>query len=143
MVESQTLRTLLFHSIEKNLPVVSASYFKYNTMDTTLLSQQNEEDAIGSDKKIRAIGYKECMNSLTGELIRTWGSGIGAILIKRWVVEKIPFRFQKEDNIYPDSWFYDDLDYSNIPIFVDTNIILKHHSIEWERNIEYHKNKTS
>ena len=41
MVESQTLRTLLFHSIEKNLPVVSASYFKYNTMDTTLLSQQN------------------------------------------------------------------------------------------------------
>ena len=139
MVKTQTLRTLLFHSEEKGLPVVSASYFRYNDVDTTLLLQQNETDAIGIENTVRNIGFKECLHLLGADLLRVWGSGIGAILIRREVMEKVPFRFQAGDNIYPDSWFYDDCDFKNIPIFADTSLILEHDSRIWNRNLEYKK----
>jgi len=57
--------------------------------------------------------------------------GLGAILIRRDVLEKIPFRYVEGVHVYPDSYFQEDCFRAKIKIFADTLLICSHKNQDW------------
>lgn len=133
MIQTQTLRTLLFHSQQNNWPVVSASYFFGNDEHTTMLLQRLELH--GKVYTAQNIGFKEGL-SMCGGVLGTYASGLGAVLIRRDVLENIKFRFDRKDHCYPDSFFHDDVFKKGIANYTDTSIILDHRSQSWNLNMD-------
>lgn len=132
MVNTQTLRTLLFHSQQNDLPVVSASYFHGEDVNTAMLMHRLETH--GFDFKIgMPIRFKEGM-TMCGKFLPIYGCGLGCVLIRKDVMDQLRFRFDKNQYIHPDSFFYEDLYKKRIPAYIDTSLILKHKSQNWNYN---------
>jgi GT2 family glycosyltransferase len=68
---------------------------------------------------------------IDGKLKKVFASGLGCCLIKRSVLKKIKFRYEKGVQVHPDTVFAYDLFNLGIPIYADTSIILKHNNSEW------------
>lgn len=136
MIDTQTLRTLLFHSQQNDLPVVSASYFHGEDSDTNMLLQRLESH--GTPDGIKAgmpYKFRESMN-MCGSFSKIYACGVGAVLIRRDVLEKINFRFNAGEFIHPDSFFYEDCFKLNFPVYIDTSLMLNHKSQNWNHNID-------
>jgi len=134
MIQTQTLRTLLFHSEQGSLSVVSASYF-HDQKNGIIIHRQKE---YGERRQSQALGFKEAI-SLSNKFIKVFGCGLGATLIRRDIFEhhNIKFRFNPTQQVYPDSFFYEDLFLKNIPAYMDTSLILDHDSRDWGKNIDH------
>lgn len=61
-------------------------------------------------------------------------SGLGCILIHRDVLEKIPFRFLPEKEVFDDVWFCEDLRQLKITLYVNTAVKCKHltREMDWD-----------
>ena len=60
------------------------------------------------------------------------GCGFGSTLIRRDVVEKYVFwTDERMDNKHSDVYFYLDLSRDNIPVYVDTSVIVPHFPTKW------------
>lgn len=68
---------------------------------------------------------------MDGSLKEAAHIGLGCVLIEKTVFEKIPFRFVKNQNMHPDSFFAEDCFRSKIKIYVDTSIICRHENQSW------------
>lgn len=57
--------------------------------------------------------------------------GLGCVLIHRKVLEKIQFRFIKNEHKHPDSYFSEDCFRNNIKIYADTSLYCRHDNKAW------------
>jgi len=60
------------------------------------------------------------------ELIEVVTAGLGCVLIKRNVMEKIKFRYEKNEKPWDDVWFCEDARKKGFKVYVDTSIRCKH-----------------
>ena len=80
-----------------------------------------------------------CVNFVTGDeisfvdgTIKPISSiGLGCVLIHNSVFKTIPFRFVKNKNVHPDSYFSEDCFTKKIKIYADTSIYCRHDNKAW------------
>ncbi len=130
LIEFDTLLRLIQH----NKPVVSTLYFHGLGLESVFLACEPEK--WGMFKTNRNFLLQEIAK---GKLKRSYSSGIGCTLIARWVLEKIPFRFERGAKEHPDTFFYEDCFKNQIPCYTDTSINLRHLNISWAENVDYYQ----
>jgi len=111
---------------------ISAVYFNYFT--------KNNETRIlpviwsKMDNKLKCVLKPSELNK---GLLRIAISGLGCILIHKTVLNKLKFRYEKNEEAFDDIYFALDCKKNNIPIYADTNLIVKHliknRPIDWEK----------
>lgn len=57
--------------------------------------------------------------------------GLGCVLIHKTVLDKIPFRFIKNQRGHPDKYFSEDCFRNNIKIYADTSLYCRHDNKPW------------
>lgn len=82
----------------------------------------------------RLIKLNEVPNFVNTGLRRVHGTGLGATLIHRRIVEK--YMFWYEENIvnkdkHSDVYFYMELHNDGIPVYVDTDVLIGHRPSKW------------
>lgn len=76
-----------------------------------------------------------------GTCKQVYHAGLGCILIRRDVLEAIPFRAEKGVDYHPDTFFANDCFQRKIPIYVDTTVQCDHHNQTWLTKIaDIHEN---
>lgn len=70
-----------------------------------------------------------------GTVKEAYQTGLGCLLIKRHIIEKIKFRIDINDPAKPhaDVYFHADLDVNKIPVYISTSIICKHYNKNWKQ----------
>lgn len=68
---------------------------------------------------------------ITGQTIRVALAGLGCALISSDVLKKIEFRYEKGVDKHPDTFFAEDCERFNIPIFLNTSIVCEHRNQNW------------
>jgi hypothetical protein len=81
--------------------------------------------------KERQLSFEEGQLFMDGSLKPVYGNGMGCKLIKRWVMDEIPFRINPANEGFADSFFNEDLWKNGIPNYVDTQIIPLHRNSNW------------
>ena len=76
---------------------------------------------------------------LDGLLHKVYGAGLGCILIKRNVLKKFSFRYEKGAKYYPDSFFYADMHRLKIPIYLDTMLFCEHYNSPYAHHLNFTK----
>jgi hypothetical protein len=74
-------------------------------------------------------------------LRRCVGCGFGFTLMKRGLVEAIPEwqYIEREDKPQAsDTWFYFQLQQNDIPVFVDTDLEVRHVPSDWDKARKYY-----
>lgn len=123
--------------------------------DTIWRMLNHAEPVVGSlyfigfdDQKIPCIFFKDLKDSglmgtrliypqdvqkfIGSGLQRVHGCGLGCTLIHKSVIERFGFWYDERfDNKHSDVYFYMDLDNNNVPVYVDTDVIVKHQPSQW------------
>lgn len=73
------------------------------------------------------------LSFVDGTVKRVFSCGLGCILIHRSVLEKVPFRYEGDASVHPDSFFFGDLENAGINVFVDTSIYCEHQNTSMTR----------
>lgn len=110
-------------------PITSACYPIDMGEKSKLLFQFCEQNVSGMANTVNADHGD--MLFIDGTLKQVFHAGIGCILIKRSVLKQFTFRYQSGIQVHPDTLFAYDMFQKQIPIHVDTSIILKHNNSEW------------
>jgi hypothetical protein len=82
-------------------------------------------------EKIRRANPQEVLNK---GLIKVGGFGIGCVLIKREVLEKIKFEYKPDKKAFDDMLFCDDAEKAGYGLFLDSNIKVPHLHKQWDRD---------
>jgi len=91
---------------------------------------------------IMYISYKEGFAKLPkfeeipdDELVEVVTSGLGCILISRKVVERVKFRYEKDNEPWDDVWFCEDARTKGFKVYVDTSVRCKHFikGMDWSK----------
>jgi hypothetical protein len=84
-------------------------------------------------KHIQSVNFESNEDTcfIDGTLKQVSHVGLGCVLIENKVLKKIPFRFEKQVEMHPDSFFAEDCLRNGIPIYADTSIICRHDNQEW------------
>jgi len=85
------------------------------------------------EKHIKTLNFErnEDLCFIDGNIKKVSHVGLGCVLIKKNVLKKIPFRFEKGIGIHPDSFFAEDCFKNKISIYADTSVICKHENQAW------------
>ena len=69
------------------------------------------------------------------KLIETITCGLGCVLIKKNVLEKVEFRYNKEKSPWDDVWFCEDSRKEGFKVYVDTSVKCKHYTkgMDWSK----------
>jgi len=124
---SDLIERLLIH----NKQIVSASYMINNGIDSALMCQQLE--AHGDIRETANIKDGADLNMMDGKLHEVFACGLGASLIRRDVLEQIPFRWVSPAIVFPDSFFAYDCDNLGIKKYIDTGLLLDHKNSNWTK----------
>jgi hypothetical protein len=122
------IERLMIHDLD----VVSAPYFIGKGEESELLigalvkSFVAKNALFGINLPLRYAFYL-----IDGTVKQATNCGIGCTLIKKWVIEKIPFRIEQGNFAHSDSFFYTDLFYNGIPSYLDTGIFCRHENQDW------------
>lgn len=130
---------ILDYLVALNKPVAGCPYFIYKG-DETILMNQEINTLIGSGLT-RNYSIDESYNFFDGTLKRAFAIGFGCVLIKRDVLELIEFKFKDSKNIvndtdsfsHADSFFYADCFMKNVPVYLDTSIVIEHRNQDWKK----------
>jgi hypothetical protein len=104
--------------------VVGAMYHIESGERSTLMIQQLE-DFGQAHRETQNLGETD-LHFVDGTVKRVFSCGLGCVLIHKSVLKKIPFRYEENAPVHPDSFFFADLDKSGIDAFVDTSILCEH-----------------
>lgn len=126
MPKANIIEELLFQKKQ----VIGATYFIDNGKDRRPMIQL---PVLDSNKKVIGVhGLKSNQNYfLDGTVKNVFHVGLGCVLIDKKTLNKINFRYVKNDSHHPDSYFARDCYSNNIPIFAHTGCIAKHENEEW------------
>jgi len=81
----------------------------------------------------RLVKPEELCNVVNTGLQQVHGMGLGCTLISRNILSR--FKFWTDERFvdkHSDVYFYLDLQNAGVPVFVDTNIVVKHYASSWE-----------
>lgn len=122
--------------LARDKDVVGTTFWTHQGHETQLqllTIYEYHTDVINHKKeyKVRPLTFEEALLFIDGTCKPIFANGIGCTLIKRWVLENIPFRIDPIDTGFADSFFHQDLWESGIPNFVDTSIIPRHQNSSW------------
>ena len=120
------IETLIFNKKQ----VVGAGYHIYDGIQRTLLIYKHLELSPTSVTSKVTTTDDEIL-IMNGSCIKVAQVGLGCILIKRNVLEKIEFRYKPMELSYPDTYFAEDCHLNNIPIFCDTSFVCRHENKNW------------
>ena len=121
---NDVIERLMIH----NLPIVSATYFIEEGYRSHLMIQSMEN--FGDIREVANIKDGADLNMVDGKLHEVFAHGLGCCLIRRDVLEQIPFRWSGGD-IFPDTYFAYDCDDYGFKKFIDTSILCKHLNESW------------
>jgi|694.fasta_scaffold54958_2 GT2 family glycosyltransferase len=123
---NNVIQRLLIH----NLPIVSAMYMINFGYDSHLMAQDMED--FGKIRQTQNLKNGQDLMFINGDLKETFHCGLGCVLIRRDVLEKIEFRWEKGATIHPDGHFAFDTDALGYKKFIDTSILCEHRNREWK-----------
>jgi len=124
--ESDIIESLLFES--KN--VIGANYYTNEGLGRFLMVQKRLEIVPGHILSINFMPQDD-LNFLDAEIKEVASLGLGCVLIKRSVFDKIKFRFIKGVFCHPDSYFGEDCFMNKIKIYSHTQKICRHENKLW------------
>jgi hypothetical protein len=115
-------------------PVIGALYYVDNGSFRKPMIQRSIN--VGEDRMILHIISQQFLAGedlcfCDGNTKRVAHIGLGCVLISKFVLQKIKFRFVKGMNSHPDSYFAEDCMKQNIPIFIDTSLVVRHENQAW------------
>jgi uncharacterized protein YciU (UPF0263 family) len=121
---------VLIRLLSHRKAVVGVSYdiFDWQDREPVMLEVEEEFDGEPSGGLIRG---KYNTTAFDGTLKVAWANGVGCTLIHKSILEKIPFRYDKDRDGFCDSWFALDLRAKGIPMFVDTSMYALHRNMDW------------
>jgi hypothetical protein len=128
IVPQDIIERLMIH----DLPIVSGCYFIGDGSNSFLMIQKKE--SWGDIREVANIKDGADLNMMDGKLHEVFACGLGNVLIRRDVLEKIPFRWDGGD-IFPDTYFSFDTDSQGIKKFVDTSVLSIHHNSSWTEKL--------
>lgn len=123
-------RNVIEKLIENNRDVVGALYYRDSGISRRLMAQRR---IYKSSRSIVSENFlpQDDVCFVDGNLKEVSSIGLGCVLIKRNVLEKIKFRFVENENNHPDSYFSEDCFRNKIKIYADTNLICSHNNENW------------
>ena len=136
------VETLLSH--DKDIVGTTYWYFSgYDSMLQLFKMYLYNADYKTHKKEFRTLRltFEEAQAFMNGQVRPIYANGIGCTLIKRWLIEKVPFRVGPLDAGFPDSFFHTDLWMAGIPNYVDTSIIPLHKNSNWNTIISDNAHK--
>jgi glycosyltransferase involved in cell wall biosynthesis len=120
--------------ISYELPVVGATYYLKDHQQNLevpcifFTEYKPEVDANGT----RLITLQEVPGFLNTGLRQVHGMGLGCTVFRRDIIERFSFwHDERFDNKHSDVYYYMDLHNNKIPVYVDTNFIVKHYPSDW------------
>jgi hypothetical protein len=118
-------------------PVVAANYDVHFGGKRKLMVQLSEpyHSYVRSYRCVPFVDEQEPL-FFDGTIKKVFHAGLGCVLIRREIVELLPFRVAKGENFMSaDTYWANDMFANNVPIMVDTNINCKHENISWMNNM--------
>lgn len=134
-------RNIIEWLLTHHLPVVSCAYYTGIGEDSAILLQ--DIDNIGDWHKVHDMTTVHAFRQMDGKVKPIYANGIGCCLIRRDVLELIPFRISSDDEGYPDSFFHQDLFINGIINYVDTSVVVRHYNHDWSDVEDYYEPATS
>jgi hypothetical protein len=122
--------------LSHDLDVVGTTYFTYQGWESRLQLRVNYPFLINEKErtakfKVRYLTWEEAILFMDGQVKPIYENGIGCKLIKRHIIEQIPFRIDPLDTGFADSFLSQDMWRMGIENFVDTSIMVKHLNSNW------------
>jgi hypothetical protein len=114
--------------ISHNKNIVGGLYYLREGIDRTLMVQKY-------DFRGYFLKKEEDCYFVDGNLKQVYHIGLGCVLLKKNILNKIDFRSIKNVFKAPDSYFAEDCKQKNIPIYADTSLICRHENKNWDKQI--------
>jgi hypothetical protein len=109
--------------------IVSLPYFIGEGAGSQPMIQMADPDML-IPRELRNISTEE-FALWAGKTIRVFNAGLGCTLILREVIEKIPFRWDKDIFFHDDSFFAEDCYNAGIKWYCDTSMMCRHLNTPW------------
>lgn len=122
--------------------IVSGMYHIFQGASRTLMVQQMESNPFDDDKTIfTALPEQSCL-ILDGTTKEVYHAGLGAILIRKKVLNKFKFRYEQGEDAHPDTFFCKDINsFTRFKININTNVMCFHwntnswNTIKWNKKL--------
>jgi len=118
--------------IKAKKPVINAIYPIRTGADRELnIMLMNENANMIQPYRKTFFAGDNYVNFVDGKVKRCFSGGLGLCLIHKNVLQKIKFKFYKDNEMLPDFIFANDLCTLGIPNHIDTAVYCKHDNREW------------
>ncbi len=125
MPPKDVIEQLMYH----NKKVVGALFYRDNGISRQPMIQTIHQMHNKGYIILNAMPQDDIL--FDGALQKVYSVGLGCILIKREVLEKIKFRHTPGVNLHADSYFSEDCHKNKIDIFIDPNVVCRHENMPW------------
>lgn len=127
------IEQLLHHDLE----CVGAPYFIQSGMDSHLLLGIYVP-GFSPETEVTGMVMRPTLSFIfmDGTLKLTSMQGVGCTMIKREVIEKIPFRSIEGHKNHADSFFYEDLFKAGYQNYSDTSLEIQHRNLDWNTVVD-------
>lgn len=130
--------------LEANKPIVNGLYQIFDGAERTpCLAWQDDLHDYYKDFRFFTRSDYFWHDFVDGDVKQVTIAGIGCCLMKKKVMQKFQFRYPKDGNNPPDTYFAEDLNVAGVKNYVDTSLVCFHWNKEdWGRHVKllkYHK----
>ena len=116
--------------MEKRKKVIGALFYRDHGIFRAVMLQKR---IYSSPHNIKSVNFEahEDQYFVDGSVKKIASVGLGCVLIHKSVLEKIQFRYDPKQDVFPDSLFSQDCFMKNITIWVDTSQVCRHENKSW------------
>lgn len=129
-------RNIIEKLLLANKDIVGAPYFYNFGPESMILLQYFIKKQNGTYATYNP-DLLDSMIFFDGTVKQCYENGIGCTLIKRRIIEQIPFRWEKGNPGFSDTHFYKDLFDNHITNYIDTSVICRHYNNDWSKNTDH------
>ena len=92
-----------------------------------LLNKNNDHVCVHHPTTEQIFSWREFeLFSNKKKIVRVWGCGHGAVLVKRKVIDEVKFRIEEKRHASPDTFWYIDLKEKHIPVYCMPKLFSEH-----------------
>jgi len=124
--------------VSHNKPVISVPYFIGHGSERLLLERTLVESKTGEGLDEKSLSFLDGFFFVDGDLNQIFSCGIGCMLLKREVLEKLTFRVDTKQNTdcHADTFFSKDIFTANFDNMSDTSVLSWHYNGDWSTVID-------